>query len=43
MQEKLSPSLRSTAESTINENNYRALIILYITNFSAQFEYFFFF
>ena len=40
MQEKLNPLLRSTEESTINQNNYRALIIWYITNFCAQFEYF---
>ena len=33
MKEKLNPSLRSTEESTVNENSFRVLNILYITNF----------
>ena len=34
MKEKLSPSLRkSTEERKVNQNSFRVLIILYITNF----------
>ena len=33
MKEKLDPLLRSTEESTVNQNSFRVLSILYITNF----------
>ena len=33
MEEKLTPSLRSTEESIVNQNSFRVLSILYITNF----------
>ena len=33
MKEKLTPSLRSTEESIVNQNSFRVLSILYITNF----------
>ena len=33
MKEKLTPSLRSTEESIVNQNSLRVLSILYITNF----------
>ena len=33
MKENLNPSLRSTEESTVNENSFRVLSILYVTNF----------
>ena len=32
MKEKLNPSLRSTEESIVNQNSFRVLSILYITN-----------
>ena len=33
MKEKLTPSLRSTEKSIVNQNSFRVLSILYITNF----------
>ena len=33
MKEKLTPSLRSTEKSIVNQNSFRVLNILYITNF----------
>ena len=33
IKEKLNPSLRSTEESIVNQNSFRVLSILYITNF----------
>ena len=33
MKEKLNPPLRSTEEPRVNQNSFRVLSILYITNF----------
>ena len=33
MKEKLTPSLRSTEKSIVNQNSFRVLSVLYITNF----------